>query len=242
MAVKPRPGIVSGPPPERIALTPGKRVLFLTKDPELIRAPARAASSTCAMEDVTRRGPARRHQHRRDDAGVGVLRPPARGHRARTRTPASIVDGAARCSATRALMDGNFEVIVSGQRKGVGSLARDRGAGEKWSGIRLAIAASFAPIHERNNINLGQLMGDHAHARAPPARRGDPARGVHARATTRSRALDPRERRALPVLRGARARARSRVPPPATRAAADDDGREDPRARTSSAPAQGEAT
>ena len=24
------------------------------------------------------------------------------------------------------------------------------------------IAASFAPIHERNNLNLGQLMGDHS--------------------------------------------------------------------------------
>ncbi len=34
-------------PPEIIRLTPGKRVLFLTKDPELIRTPARAASSTC---------------------------------------------------------------------------------------------------------------------------------------------------------------------------------------------------
>ena len=33
---------------------------------------------------------------------------------------------------------------------------------EKYAGIRLAIAASFAPIHARNNINLGQLMGDYA--------------------------------------------------------------------------------
>ena len=31
------PKIVTGPPPERIALTPGRRVLFLTKDSELIR-------------------------------------------------------------------------------------------------------------------------------------------------------------------------------------------------------------
>ena len=29
-------------------------------------------------------------------------------------------------------------------------------------GNSIVIAASFAPIHERNNINLGQLMGDHA--------------------------------------------------------------------------------
>ena len=39
---------------------------------------------------------------------------------------------------------------------------------EKWSGIRIAIAASFAPIHARNNISQGVLMGDHAML-APPA-------------------------------------------------------------------------
>ena len=33
-------------PPEVVTLTPGKRVLFLTKDPELIRKQL-AASSTC---------------------------------------------------------------------------------------------------------------------------------------------------------------------------------------------------
>jgi 3-isopropylmalate/(R)-2-methylmalate dehydratase large subunit len=30
-----------------------------------------------------------------------------------------------------------------------------------WSGIRIAIAASFAPIHARNNLNQGLLMADH---------------------------------------------------------------------------------
>ena len=30
---------------------------------------------------------------------------------------------------------------------------------ERWSGIHLVIAHSFAPIHERNNLNLGQLLG-----------------------------------------------------------------------------------
>ena len=33
---------------------------------------------------------------------------------------------------------------------------------ERWSGIRIVIAESFAPIHERNNLNLGQLMGNHS--------------------------------------------------------------------------------
>jgi 3-isopropylmalate/(R)-2-methylmalate dehydratase large subunit len=58
----------------------------------------------------------------------------------------------------RALLDGGFEVIVSGQRKGTGSSRETAPQCEKWCGIRLVIAASFAPIHERNNINLGQLM------------------------------------------------------------------------------------
>ncbi len=62
---------------------------------------------------------------------------------------------------TNALIDGGFEVIVSGQRKGTGSSRETAAQCERWSGIRLVIAASFAPIHERNNINLGQLMGDH---------------------------------------------------------------------------------
>src|SRR5262245_62192702 len=60
------------------------------------------------------------------------------------------------------LMAGNFEVIVSGLRKGVGSSRETAVQAEKWSGIRIAIAASFAPIHARNNIAQGVLMGDHA--------------------------------------------------------------------------------
>jgi 3-isopropylmalate/(R)-2-methylmalate dehydratase large subunit len=61
-----------------------------------------------------------------------------------------------------ALMAGGFEVIVSGYRKGVGSSRETAVQAEKWSGIRIAIAASFAPIHARNNISQGVLMGDHA--------------------------------------------------------------------------------
>ena len=61
-----------------------------------------------------------------------------------------------------ALIDGEFEVIVSGHRKGTGSSRETAAQCERWAGIRIVIAASFAPIHERNNINLGQLMADHA--------------------------------------------------------------------------------
>jgi 3-isopropylmalate/(R)-2-methylmalate dehydratase large subunit len=58
-------------------------------------------------------------------------------------------------------MDGGFEVIVSGYRKGTGSSRETAVQAEKWSGIRIAIAASFAPIHARNNVNQGVLMAGH---------------------------------------------------------------------------------
>ena len=60
-----------------------------------------------------------------------------------------------------ALKNGGFEVIVSGQRKGTGSSRETAAQCERWAGINIVIAASFAQIHERNNINLGQLMGDY---------------------------------------------------------------------------------
>src|ERR1051325_2152490 len=73
-------------PPSTVRLTPGKRVLFLTKDPELIRRQMRGELDM-QMKDI-------------------------------------------------------------------------RGAG-RLDGIRIAVAASFAPIHAGNNINQGLLMADH---------------------------------------------------------------------------------
>jgi 3-isopropylmalate/(R)-2-methylmalate dehydratase large subunit len=75
---------------------------------------------------------------------------------------AGITVNGERLFAEGALQAGNFEVIVSGYRKGVGSSRETAVQAEKWSGIRIAIAASFAPIHARNNISQGVLMGDHA--------------------------------------------------------------------------------
>jgi 3-isopropylmalate/(R)-2-methylmalate dehydratase large subunit len=74
---------------------------------------------------------------------------------------AGLLHDGRRVFETHALINGNFEVIVSGHRKGTGSSRETAPQCEKWSGIKIVIAASFAPIHERNNINLGQLMGDH---------------------------------------------------------------------------------
>jgi 3-isopropylmalate/(R)-2-methylmalate dehydratase large subunit len=145
-------------PPEIVRLTPGKRVLFLTKDPELIRRQLRGEldlrMADLAIEDLL------------DDINTDAMTPAwvCFSHRpeelARDAYAGLIVDGR-RLFERDALRDGNFEVIVSGHRKGVGSSRETATQAEKWSGIRIAIAASFAPIHARNNISQGVLMGDH---------------------------------------------------------------------------------
>jgi 3-isopropylmalate/(R)-2-methylmalate dehydratase large subunit len=145
--------------PRQITLTPGKRVLFLTKDLDLIARQLRGEldlqMSELRVEDLL------------DDINTDVMTPAwvCFDHRpediARNAYAGLIKDGQ-RVFGLDALAKGNFEVIVSGQRKGTGSSRETAPQAEKWCGIRLVIAASFAPIHERNNINLGQLMGDHA--------------------------------------------------------------------------------
>ena len=140
-----------------VRLDPKKRVLFLTKDLALIRAQL-AGSLQLSMRDVD---PAALL----DDINTDVMTPAWVCFRHRPEdialdAYAGLVDERGqRVFPTRALRDGNFQVIVSGQRKGTGSSRETAPQAEKWSGIELVIAASFAPIHERNNINLGQLMG-----------------------------------------------------------------------------------
>ena len=145
-------------PSRNFSLTPGKRVLFLTKDPELIRRQI-AGDLNLTMDDVG-------VDELLDDINTDVMTPawvcfdyePAQI--ARNAYAGLVVDGQ-RLLGEGALADGNFEVVVSGYRKGTGSSRETAVQAEKWSGIRLAVAASFAPIHARNNINQGVLMGDH---------------------------------------------------------------------------------
>src|SRR4051812_45348921 len=146
-------------PPDTIRLTPGKRVLFLTKDPELIRRQL-GGELDLRMEDLT-------VDDLLDDINTDAMTPAwvCFSHRpediARDAYAGLIVDGK-RLFERDALIHGNFEAIVSGYRKGVGSSRETAVQAEKWSGIRIAIAASFAPIHARNNVSQGVLMGDHA--------------------------------------------------------------------------------
>src|SRR5215210_1616884 len=158
-------------PPEIIRLTPGKRVLFLTKDPELIRRQLRGELDL-RMEDLT-------VDDLLDDINTDAMTPAwvCFSHRpedlARDAYAGLIVDGK-RQFERDALINGNFEVIVSGFRKGVGSSRETAVQAEKWSGIRIAIAASFAPIHARNNISQGVLMADHDAIRRLQAGEGIP--------------------------------------------------------------------
>jgi 3-isopropylmalate/(R)-2-methylmalate dehydratase large subunit len=145
-------------PPTLITLTPGKRVLFLTKDPELIKCQL-SGELDLRMEDL-------KVDDLMDDINTDVMTPAwvcfdyKPEDIARNAYAGLIVNGE-RVVPTDALRNGNFEVIVSGMRKGVGSSREQATQSEVFSGIRIAIAASFAPIHEGNNINQGLLMGDH---------------------------------------------------------------------------------
>ena len=145
------------PSGERVVrLTKGKRVLFLTKDLGLIRKQLRGEIDL-KMSDVD---PA----DLLDDINTDTMTPAWVCFRHKPEdialdAYAGLVDDEGdRVFETRDLLDGNFEVIVSGKRKGTGSSRETAPQCEKWSGIRLVVAHSFAPIHERNNLNLGQLM------------------------------------------------------------------------------------
>jgi 3-isopropylmalate/(R)-2-methylmalate dehydratase large subunit len=145
--------------PPAVSLTPGKRVLFLTRDPELIRRQLRGELDL-RMEDL-------RVDELMDDINTDAMTPAwacfdYRPEAIARNAYAGITIGKERLFPEGALMAGGFEVIVSGYRKGVGSSRETAVQAEKWSGIRIAIAASFAPIHARNNISQGVLMGDHA--------------------------------------------------------------------------------
>lgn len=145
-------------PPSTVRLTPGKRVLFLTKDPDLIRRQLRGELNL-QMKDLS-------VSDLLDDINTDAMTPAwvCFDHRpediARNAYAGLIVDGK-RLFEQDALINGNFEIIVSGLRKGVGSSRETATQCELFSGIRIAVAASFAPIHAGNNINQGLLMANH---------------------------------------------------------------------------------
>ncbi len=150
---------MSTTPAKTVSLTAGKRVLFMTKDPALIRRQL-SGELQLRMADL-------QVADLLDDINTDAMTPAwvcfdwRPSDIARNAYAGLTIDGV-RLFPEGALADGNFEVIVSGYRKGVGSSRETAVQAEKWSGIRIAVAASFAPIHARNNINQGVLMADHA--------------------------------------------------------------------------------
>ena len=141
-----------------VALTPGKRVLYLTKDPDKIRQQL-AGTLTLHAGDVS-------PSDLLDDINTDAMTPAwvcfdyAPDDIAKNAYAGLIIAGQ-RLFEADALRGGNFEVIVAGAQKGVGSSREHAAQCEVFSGSRIAIASSFAPIHARNNINIGQLMGDY---------------------------------------------------------------------------------
>jgi 3-isopropylmalate/(R)-2-methylmalate dehydratase large subunit len=140
------------------SLTPGKRVLYLTKDPDKIRQQL-AGTLTLTMNDVS-------PGELLDDINTDAMTPAwvcfdYDPKEIAKNAYAGLIVGGERLIPPNALPAAGFEVIVAGAQKGVGSSRETAAQCEVFSGSRLAIASSFAPIHARNNINIGQLMGDH---------------------------------------------------------------------------------
>jgi len=144
---------------QRFSLNPAKRVLYLTKDPELIKRQLdrelvlhmRDLEVGDLLDNIST-----------DDMTPAWVCFDHLPQNIAVHAYAGLMHEGRRIFPDRALLDGGFEVIVSGCHKGVGSSRETAVQAEKWCGIRLAIAESFAPIHARNNINQGVLMGDHA--------------------------------------------------------------------------------
>jgi 3-isopropylmalate/(R)-2-methylmalate dehydratase large subunit len=109
-------------PPTKVALSPGKRVLFLTKDLELIKQQLYEGLNL-KMEDLE-------IEDLLDDINTDVMTPawvcfdhdPAEIAK---NAYAGLMHNGLRVFRENALKDGDFEVIVSGQRKGTGFKPRN---------------------------------------------------------------------------------------------------------------------
>ena len=144
------------PTPRIIRRDPSRRILYLTKDQKLI-AQQLYEGLELSMADLT-------PHDLLDDINTDIMTPAwvcfhHDPHEIAKRAYAGLLHKNERVFVDGALKNGNFQAIVSGKRKGVGSSRETAAQCEKYSGINLIFADSFAPIHQRNNINLGQLMG-----------------------------------------------------------------------------------
>ena len=121
-------------PPEQISLTPGKRVLFLTKDLGLIKRQLydglNLKMSDISPEDLL------------DDINTDVMTPAwvcfdHEPSEIAKNAYAGLMQDGMRVFSEKALINGNFEVIVSGQRKGTGSSRETAAQCERLSLIHI---------------------------------------------------------------------------------------------------------
>lgn len=145
-------------PPSEISFSDDDRVLFLTKDLSLIRKQLYEGLNL-RMEDLN-------SEDLLDDINTDVMTPAWvcfdwDPKEIAKNAYAGLKHNNLRVMIEGALIDGGFKAIVSNQRKGTGSSRETAAQCEKFSGINFVFAESFAPIHQLNNINLGQLMAGH---------------------------------------------------------------------------------
>ena len=144
-----------------VSLTADKRVLYLFKDVELIRRQL-SGELTFRMVDID---PA----DLLDNLNTDVITPAwvcfdYDPERIAENAYAGLLDPEGkRVFEKNALGRGNFVAIVSGRFKGTGSSRETAVQCEKWSGVELIVADSFAPIYARNAANLGQLLTSYDH-------------------------------------------------------------------------------
>src|SRR5438093_8111809 len=120
----------------RFALTPGKRVLYLTKDPEKIRQQL-AGTLTLKMADLS-------PDELLDDINTDAMTPAwvcfdYDPKEIAKNAYAGLIVGGQRLIPPNAIADGGFEAIVAGAQKGVGSSREQAAQCEVFSGSRLAI-------------------------------------------------------------------------------------------------------
>ena len=144
--------------PAKVKLDKNKRVLFLTKDLSLIKKQL--------YDGVNLAMKALHPDELLDDINTDIMTPAwvCFHHDPKEiakRAYAGLMYQGERIFCDDALRLGGFEAIVSGKRKGTGSSRETAAQCEHASGIKYVFAESFAPIHQRNNLNLGQLMGNY---------------------------------------------------------------------------------
>ena len=134
--------------PTTLALGPNPRILFLSADPQALRAPAGRRQLTLDQAGALR-----------DDVSTDEITPvhimshyddrlarfPYTGFKAGGETPIG----------AGAVQAGGFVVTVAGGRYGKGSSREHSPAAEKLAGIRLVIARSFERIYRQNADNIG---------------------------------------------------------------------------------------